>query len=472
MKVLLINPHTDSEATAGRYRRFLSPMPPISLAYVAAALDCAGIDVSVYDDYTAGGSRKMLLANIEAVKPDIIGLSCVTPTAARTYEIAEDLRREVPDVKIVMGNLHPSVYYREIISKGLADAVVIGEGEITFVELVKAWEDGASPAVVKGIAYSENGVVAVTPPRPFVEDLDSLPYPAWRFFPIERYCMFNFARVRKPATLVLGSRGCPYGCNFCSLKIMGRRRRRRSARNIADEFEFMNSEFGYRQMSFIDPIFPFSEAEALEFSEELIRRGLHKKVTWITETRVDLVNKRMLSAMKEAGLSRIMYGFETGTEEGLESIDKSFTVEQTRKAVADTRKAGIQIIGFFMIGVPDDTVSSIENTIRFAKSLDIDFAKFTVFSPFPGTKIHDEMKEKGIIPDNPKWEQFTNYPTRIKPPIFLPEGVTNEDIIRLQKKAFVSFYLRPRTILKHLFHIRAIGIKDILSGIITLFSNS
>ncbi len=472
MNVLLINPHTDSEATAGRYRRFLSPMPPISLAYVAAALDSAGIDVSVYDDYTTAGSREMLLENIGAVKPDIIGLSCVTPTAARTYEIAEDIRRAVPNVKIVMGNLHPSVYYKEIITKGLADAVVIGEGEVTFAELVKAWESGASPGGVKGIAYAENGEVAVTEPRPFMEDLDSLPYPAWRLFPIERYCMFNFARVRAPATLVLGSRGCPYGCNFCSLKIMGRRRRRRSTGNIADEFEFMNSEFGYRQLSFIDPIFPFSESEALEFSGELVRRGLQRKIAWITETRVDLVNEKMLKEMKEAGLARIIYGFETGTEEGLESIDKTFSVEQTRKAVADTRKAGIQIIGFFMIGVPGDTVGSIENTIKFARSLDIDFAKFTVFSPFPGTKIHDEMKGQGIIPDNPRWDQFTNYPTHSKPPIFLPEGVTNKDIVRLQKKAFISFYLRLSMIFKHVFLIRAIGIKDILSGIITLISKS
>jgi len=126
MKVLLINPYTDSEATAGRYKRFLSPMPPISLAYVAAALDRAGIAVSVYDDYIYGGNRDTLLGEIKKNAPDIIGLSCVTPTAARTYEIAADLRKEFPQVRIVMGNLHPSVFCREIITEGLADAIVIG----------------------------------------------------------------------------------------------------------------------------------------------------------------------------------------------------------------------------------------------------------------------------------------------------------------------------------------------------------
>lgn len=465
----MINPFSGSEATAGRYRRFLAPMPPISLAYVAAALDRAGIAVSIYDDYTCGGKLKPLLEHIKSSDPDIIGLSCVTPTAARTYEIAADLRRAFPNIRIVMGNLHPSIFSKDIIAAGLADAIVIGEGEETFVDLVRAYESGGGLENVKGIAYRDGSDICATEPRPFIEDLDSLPFPAWRFFPIERYRLFNFARVREPGTLVLGSRGCPYGCNFCSLKIMGKKRRRRSAGNIADEFEFMHQEFGYVQMSFIDPIFPFSEDEALSFSGELMRRGLQKKVTWITETRVDLMNEKMISAMKESGLSRIMYGFETGSSEGLDSIKKTFTMEQARRTVAITKKAGVQIIGFFMIGVPGDSVASIGETISYSKSLDIDFAKYTVFSPFPGTKIYEDMKKSGEVPENPKWEQFTNYPTPAKPPVFLPSGVSNEDIIRLQKKAFVSFYLRPRMILNHLFRIRTLGLKEIINGIITLF---
>lgn len=468
MKVLLVNPHTSSRSTAGRYRRFLSPMPPISLAYVAAALEKAKISVSVYDDYTTGGDRNSLLDSIRLSVPDVIGLSCVTPTAPRTYDIAADLRKEFPGIKIVMGNLHPSVFFGDILRDGLADAVVIGEGEETIVELVRAYEAGNGLESVKGIAWRNGGDVRLNEPRPFIEDLDALPFPAWHLFPIGRYRIFNFARVREPGTLVLGSRGCPYGCNFCSLKIMGRTRRKRSASSIADEFEYLHERFGYVQPSFIDPIFPFSEKEALDFSAEIVKRGLRKKLTWITETRVDLVNEKMLFAMKEAGLSRIMYGFESGTPEALGAIKKTFTTDTARKAVEMTKKAGIQIIGFFMIGVPGDTVESIEKTIKFANSLNIDFAKFTVYSPFPGTQVYEELKDRGGIPENPEWDRFTNYPTRDNPAIFIPEEITNDDLIRLQKKAFVSFYLRPRMILRQLLGVRTLGIRDAVSGILTL----
>jgi len=466
MKVLLINPGCSTEATAGDYSRFLAPMPPISMAYVAAALDRAGIDVSVYDDYTAGAGRFDLLREVRERAPDVVGLSCVTVTAPRTYEIARDIRDYYPGVKIIMGNLHPSVFHRETIERGLADAVVLGEGEITTVKLVEAMASGGDLSGVKGIAYNDNGGAAVTGPQEFVEDLDSLPFPAWRLFPIERYRIFNFARVREPGTLVLGSRGCPFNCTFCSLKIMGRKRRRRSAANIADEFEYLHDGFGYVQPSFIDPIFPFTKKEGVEFSEELIRRGLHRKVVWVTETRVDLVDYELLSVMRGAGLRRIMYGFESGTQEGIDNIRKNFTMDQARKAVAATKKAGVEIIGFFMLGVPGDTVESMEATIAYAASLDIDFAKFTVFSPFPGTKVYEDMVRSGEVPEDAPWETFTNYPSEEVPAVYMPEGVTNEDLIRLQRKALLAFYLRPKMILQQLLKVRTLSLRDMLDGLL------
>jgi len=443
-------------------------MPPISLAYVAAAMERAGVPLSIYDDYTEGGDVKRLFEFIKEENPDIVGLSCVTPTATRTYEMALEIRERFPDIKIMMGNLHPSFFYERTISDNIADFVVLGEGEETVIELVKACENESDLTDVKGIAFKADDKIVVTEQRPFIEDLDSLPFPAWHLFPIERYRIFNFARVKEPGTLVLGSRGCPYACNFCSLKIMGRKRRTRSVANIADEFEYLYDRFGYVQPSFIDPIFPFSEKEALDFSDELIKREIHKKQIWITETRVDLVTERMMEAMARAGLKRIMYGFESGTEEGLDSINKRTTTSIARETVEITKKAGVEIIGFFMIGVPGETKEDIERTIRFSQQLNIDFAKYTVFSPFPGTKIYKEMLDDKVIPETEKWSMFTNYPTKENPAIYIPETLKNSDIIKLQRKAFLSFYLRPGMILKQLLKIRTLDISDIINGLLML----
>ncbi|MEW6201020.1 MAG: radical SAM protein [bacterium] len=469
MKILLINPFTGSGATAGRYRRFLSPMPPISLAYVAAALENADIDMAVYDDYTCGGDRKLLFDFLENSRPDAVGLTCVTPTASRTYEICREIRQVFPRMYIILGNIHPSVFYESILHDDIADIVVHGEAEESLPETIKAIEGGDDLRAVRGISFRENGKVITTDPHPYINNLDTIPFPAWHLFPRNRYRIFNFATVKNPGTLILGSRGCPYRCTFCSLKIMGTKRRARSPKNIVDEFEFLYEKYGYVQPSFIDPIFPFSKKEGIAFSNEMIARGLHQKMIWITETRVDHVDEELLTAMSAAGLRRIMYGFEVGSEQAMEKIQKRATINDARIAVEQTRRAGIQIIGFFMLGVPGDTLKTIEQTIRLAASLDIDFAKFTVFSPFPGTQAYDDLLKEGKIHQTYEWERFTNYPTRKNPPIYLPDSLTTNDIVRSQKRAFVKFYLRPKMIFHHLFRVRTLGLRDFINGVLTLF---
>ncbi len=470
MKVLLVNTYEDPRLTAGRYSRFLRTMPPISIAYVAASLEHNDIPVAFYDDHLERGNRTKFFQVIRQEQPTIIGFSAVTPMAKGVQALARDVRQFDPSIKIMMGNIHADLFGDRLLEQHLADYIVHGEGEITTPELVKTIAVGGDLTRVAGISFRVDGTVIRTPARPFIQDLDTIPYPAWHLFPVKRYEIFNFASVRRPGALILGSRGCPYKCNFCCLKIMGERRRRRSAGNIAEEASWLNQRFGYRQVSFTDPIFPFTKQEGLAFSQEMISRGLDRKLVWITETRVDLVDFELLKAMRHAGLRRIMYGFESGSQEGLTSIKKHTTLHAARDAVALTRRAGIQIIGFFMIGVPGDTHDSIKRTITFAKELDIDFAKFTVFSPFPGTKIYDELMNQGTLQDTEQWERFTNYPSKKNPPIYLPEGLTLRDIISYQRKALVKFYLRPKMLFLHLFKIRTLGLRDVFDGLTSLLA--
>jgi len=466
MRWLLINPHPAPVTAAGYYRRFLAPMPPISLAYLAACLERAGVDVRVHDDGVCDGRATALDEALRRTRPDVVGLPVVTATMPTVAQLVRRIRARCPEATVVLGNLHADLYAHDLLAEGLADVVVHGEGEETVVDLARALASGdGDPSAVQGISFRRDGETTTTPPRPLIEDLDSLPMPAWHLFPVDRYRLFNFARVREPGTLVLGSRGCPYRCTYCSLKVMGTRRRRRSAANIADEFEFLADRFGVAQPSFVDPIFPFDRQEGLEFADELIRRGLHRRQVWITETRTDRVDPELLLALRESGLRRIMFGFECAHEDSLDGLNKGQRADEGFAAVAAAREAGLQVIGFFMLGVPGETRATLQATIDYARALDVDFAKFTVFAPFPGTEVHGTLLRSGEIEEPEAWERYTSYPTRDCPPNYVPRALSAADVIRGQRRAYASFYLRPRMALRHLVRIRTLSPRDAVDGL-------
>jgi len=471
MRVLLVNTQPSARTTAGYYRRFLAPMPPITVAYLAAALEAAGIDVEVYEEALHGGDRGALRGVLEDYRPQLVGFSLITAAVPSLQQLVPVVRQAAPDARIVLGNIHADVFAAQLLRDGLADVVVHGEGERTIVELAEAVERAPDAlASVHGLSFVEDGEVVTTPPRSYIEDLDSLPFPAWHRFPLDRYRLFNFARVREPGMLVLGSRGCPYRCAYCSLRIMGHHRRARSAAGIADELEYLHDRFGIVQPSFTDPIFPFDREEGFAFARELQRRGLHRKVVWISETRTDLVDRELLGALRESGLRRIMFGFETGADAQLRSVHKGVAAESGFEAVAAARAAGLQVIGFFMLGMPGETEESLQATIDYACALDVDFAKFTVFVPFPGTPVHQQLLDEGAIPDAAEWERYTSYPTRAVPPIYVPRGLTADHLIRAQKRAYASFYLRPRMIARQLLKLRTLGSRDAIDGFGALLS--
>lgn len=469
MKVLLINPAQDPDLTAGYYKRMLAIMPPISLAYLAAALEQAGVEVEVYDDAVAGGDLAALDEALRLSRADVVGLSVVTGVAPDVERVVARVRAKSPQSTVVLGNIHADVFHEALLRAGTADVVVHGEGERTVVELVQTLaEHQPDLARVRGISFLREGELVLTEPRPHIQDLDELPFPAWHLFPLEGYRIFNFARVRPPGTLIQGSRGCPYGCTYCSLKIMGSRRRVRSAASLADEFEYLYDRFGYLQPSFVDPIFPFSKKEGLAFAEELLRRKIPRRQVWITETRTDLVDDELLEALAEAGLRRIMYGFETGAQQQLNTIHKSNKPDSALRAVQAARRAGVEIIGFFMLGIPGSTVADLQATIDYACSLEIDFAKFTVFVPFPGTAVYHELIARDAIAEPENWRRYTSFPSSRVAPNYVPSALTAEDLVRYQRRAHLAFYLRPKMIAHQLFKVRTLDLSDLIAGAQTI----
>ena len=474
MKSLIVNPYTDTDRTAGQFKSFLEAMPPISVAYVAAALEQAGMDVACYDDFIHGGRVTEFEEAVRREKPDIIGFSSVTPTAPGVTKLSRLCRERFPDATLVQGGVHATVFAHRLLSSGEADVIVHNEGEVTMVDLVDALSTGRDLASVPGISFRADGQVITTPSRPMVEDLDTIPFPAWHLLEWQRYRLFNFARVASPATLVLGSRGCPYKCNFCSLTVMGHQRRKRSIPNLVDECEYMWDRYGFRQMAYVDPIFPISRKEAIAFRDEVVKRGLQKHQVWTTETRVDLMDRETVEAMWESGCRRVMFGFETGDQETLDAIRKEFDLQQAYEAVRLCKQVGMQVIGFFIVGSPGETRRSIEMTIDFSCDLGIEFAKYTCFVPYPGTPIYYEFLKDGTLkePECYQFERYTSYPTEHNPAIYVTPALTQDELMELQKKAFRRFYLRPKMVYKHVVEIRALNLNDMVNGLKLVFAPS
>ena len=469
MRVLLVNPAMQLESF-GRFRGLMEPMPVIGLAYIAAVLQQDGHEVKAIDQFTYGMGVDQVVDEVRSYRPDVLGLGMLTPSTPVATAIADRARAAVPEVKIVAGNVHADIFYKELLSGSEIDFIVHGEGEYTIRELVQALDTGRTDwASIQGISWSDpDGRVHKSASRPVIQDLDALPMPAWNLFPYTRYGLLPFADVAYPVLSMAGSRGCPYRCEFCSLLYTGSNYRKRDPIKLVDEYEFLHERYGVKMVGFVDPIFPLNKRLLFRFCEELMRRGLHKKVCWLSETRVDRLDRESLRIMRASGCRRILLGIESGVDLLLENVNKTFTTETTRKACRMIREEGIDSVGLFMIGLPGETPEMTRQTIDFACSLDLDFAKFAVTVPFPGSQMYEDLRREGRL-DRDDWENWTTFQPDPNKMVFVPREVSNEYLLKMQKQGTREFYLRPHMIYRHLVEIRTISPRQLWHGIKGMF---
>lgn len=470
MKALFIIPPTDLTKSYGQLKDFSNPQPSVGVAYIGAALLKNGYDVKVIDAYVNGYGLSQIMQEIGQYAPDVVGISALTSSAEVVYEISKNIRKEFPGIKIVMGNLHATLFCDEVLSANFADFVVHGEGELTMLELLNALEGRISIKDVKGISFKTAGAIVNNPARPHIEDLDSLPFPAWNLFPKEMYSTDPRTEIKEGVveTMILATRGCPNECTFCSShteKSLGSKYRMRSPRSVVDEMVFMSDKYGSDVFSFMDLAFPLVRKHAMAICDEIISKGHGKKFKWVTECRVKPLDTALLSNMKKAGCVRLCFGIESGSDDTLKALKKNFTVDDVRKAVKMAREAGIEVDGMFMIGLPGETEDKIRQTIDFAIELNVRYAIFNLFVPYPGCELYDILKKTGKLHFN-KWSDFTSYPTYSGGvPVYVPDGLTHNDMMRLQTYAMKKFYLRPRFIYDELRRMKPSQMKKYYNGL-------
>ncbi len=310
-----------------------------------------------------------------------------------------------------------------------------GEPEETVADLARAVRDGAGLDSVAGLSHREGGAVRHNQARPYIKDLDALPFPAWDLIDRSRY--------RSPISgrefvLVGAGRGCPYPCKFCvAPAYYGTTPRLPSPRRIADEVERNYRAFGIREFLFWSDSFTLRREHALGIAQEIAARGL--PVEWACNSRVDHVDAGLLRAFREAGCKAVAYGVESGTQAVLDEVGKHVTLDQIRLAVALTREAGIAVVAHCVLGYPGETPDTIRRTIAFVKELDVDFAQFYCATPLPGSTLYEDARRNGWIASQ-EWSRFDQDSY-----ILRTADLDSETVMRLRDRAYRSFYFRPKT---------------------------
>lgn len=407
MRVLLVYP---PQYDPGKHRRFLEERPsetytlPLGLATMAAVLEREGHEVGLID--ACRWSWEELERHFRAFYPQVVGISCLSDQRASCFRLARAIKSWNTETKVVLGGAHATLMYDQILRHFPIDAVVLGEGEQTLLELVAAWEGGSGPGEVRGVAFLDGRQVSLTPARPLLSDLDTLPFPAYHLLEIDSYKSWGLLEAwghklaqGEREAYIIGSRGCPWRCSFCSTsRVWGGKWRARSARNVVDEMEWLHRQYGCRFFVFLDDIFSLDGKRVLEVCEEILRRRL--KVLWAFETRVNVVSGEMLSKAAEAGCILIFYGIESGSETVLKTIRKGIGLEQTVAAFELTRAAGIHLGAFVMVGNPGETEQSVDATIHLLRLIRPDLVWPQIAMVFPGTDLYEKARAEGFIDDD------------------------------------------------------------------------
>jgi radical SAM superfamily enzyme YgiQ (UPF0313 family) len=447
MKFSFVIPSPDiTFRPAERWRTIsFSSSPPLGVLYLATTLQSEGAEVSILDQAAKGFSTEETVKWSMKENPDILGFSALTGSTQTAATIADKVKKENPKITTVFGGYNATFNAERVLKKYPSiDIVVRGEAEYTVVELAKHLERRNELKDVLGITFRKKQTtpsIISTLDRPLIERLDSLLFPERELLDVDyRLNIAGASVATKKFTSIISSRGCPYRCRFCACQRMARNVwRPRSVENMLEEIRFLVSE-GYEQFMFADDSFTTSPKRVARFCQEVRKEKLD--IEWIFEGRVDLGSYDMLRETVKAGARIVLFGIESANQKVLNYYDKRISPEQSRQAVKNARKAGVDVVsGAFIVGAPNETMQEIENTLRFAQQLEIDIPLLNVLTAYPGTDLWTELALKGILNEDQYWE------TGAVVSQISSDTVPYQEIDRLVQEYFKSFFLRPRYLL-------------------------
>lgn len=436
---------TQSDAVLSRCTSILSKanyaVPPIGLAYLAASIrQFSAAKVTLWDAIAQKWKQEDFVEAVTRHQPDLLIATIGTSTYRFNAEILKKIRAELPQTIIVGVGPHVTALPEEILIDGAVHYVIRGEPEYTTLDLFAFLEGKKKVEDVQGISYQQQGQIHHNRARPLIEDLDSLPFPAWDLLEAEYAPPFSH---KSPFCLLITSRGCPYQCLYCASKVYyGSRWRARSLESVLQEIEQGISLYGYTSFGFWDDTFTINRERVIHLCQEIVARRFN--INWICLSRTDTVDPEMLSYMAKAGCYQIQYGVETGTQAHLDSLGKGITLDKIKQAFRWSWELGIETAAFFMLGHWEETEETLEQTWRFALELDPDYVSFNILTPYPGTPLYDKVSRrfKG------RWEYFDAMHAVLEPKI------SAGYLERFLDRCYRRFYFRPSYLARSISRIR------------------
>jgi radical SAM superfamily enzyme YgiQ (UPF0313 family) len=457
VRIALINPRfrlpIDTRTTAH-----------LGLAYLAAVSERRGDEVVIFD---ADVEEQPISEFVQEFKPHLVGITANTPQVKQAWRTARAIK-EVHDCLIVLGGPHVSVLPEESCEKPYVDVVVRGEGEEAWIDISNRLEEYLKDQpeyTTQAFMHPENevfkdclgltfktsdGRIHNNADRIPIADLDSLPWPAYHLFKMDRYTNLQPATDHVDGARsfsILTSRGCPYRCTFCSQSIMPIKWRSRSPENVLAEWRHLVEELGAEEIGVLDDSANIRVKRLEDLAHLLIDNKLNH-VPWIfvNGIRANLASKELLGVLKQAGLKRTAFGVESGDPEILASIDKKVDHDTIRQAFKNAKAVGLETIAFMIIGLPGETRESMQRTIDFAIELDPVIANFSMMTPYPGTKVYEIVKRQGRFLIN-DWEDYVFFEQKAR---YEMGEMSAELVEEMYRKAYRQFYLRPSPIMRRL----------------------
>lgn len=416
----------------------IPPLPPADLMYLAAVAEKQGVEAKIAD-YSQSGDYE---EDLREFKPDYLVVNIATPTLEHDLDAVKKAKEICPNITTVAKGAAFLTLGEKIVSEhNELDFGILGEAEDTLKDIL----DNKPKNNILGIYYKENDEVKFTGKRPFIEDLDSLPFPARHLVNNNIYRRPDNNKVQ--ATIKV-SRGCPFHCFFClATPVSGAKVRRRSPENIVAEIRECVEKYNIKNFLFWSDIFNIDKDWTMKLCQAIIDSGL--KITWSANTRADTADYEMAKMMYKSGCRLVSIGVESGSQYMLEKMGKKITLNDVRRTVKVFKKAKIRIYNYFVIGLPWETEETVEETIKFAIELNSDFISFYTATPLPGSRFYDYALEHNLFDKETSFENAYYYPA------VNTHNLTRERVFELHKAAVKRFYLRPLYILKMLFRIRS-----------------